>query len=82
VSATTGGAAAGTYTSGTSGTCTVTITINGATGQSAPTGWACYAQDVTTPADAQTQTTTTATTAVFSGTTVSGDIVRFNCTGY
>lgn len=82
VSATVGGATAGTYTSGTSGTCTVTITMNGATGQTAPNGWACYAQDVTTPADAQTQTTTTATAAVISGTTVSGDIVRFHCLGY
>jgi hypothetical protein len=82
VSATTGGATAGTYTSGTTGTCAVTVTMNGATGQTAPNGWTCYAQDVTTPADAQTQTTTTATAAVISGTTVSGDVVRFHCVGY
>src|SRR5579872_952754 len=82
VSATTGGAAAGTYTSGTTGTCTVVITINGASGLTAPNGWACSASDRTTPADVQTNTTSTTTTATISGTTVSGDVVSFYCLGY
>ena len=82
VSATTGGAQAGTYTSGTTGTCTVTVTFNGTTGSTAPNGWACDAQDVTTPSDAQAETTTTQTTAVISGPTTSGDVIRFKCIGY
>lgn len=83
VSATVGGAFAGTYTSGTSGTCTVVITINGATGATAPTGWTCYANDETTPVDVQHQIAPhSATTATISGTTVSGDVVSFGCIGY
>jgi hypothetical protein len=73
-----GGATAGSYHSGTTGTCTVTLT----TGLTAPHGWSCSAQDLTTPADIQTQTATTTTTATLSGTTVSGDVVNFHCIGY
>lgn len=79
---TVGGAAAGQFASGTSGTCTVVITLNGATGLTAPNGWACYANDVTTPADVIHQTASSATTATLSGTTVSGDVVNFGCQGY
>ena len=84
VSATAGGAAAGTYTSGTAGTCTVVITINGATGTTAPNGWYCHATDLTTAADAllQKQTASSTTTATISGTTALGDVVAFSCTGY
>ena len=82
VSATSGGATAGTYTSGTTGTCTVVVTMNGATGLTAPNGWACYASDRTTAADTQVNTTSTTTTATISGTTVSGDVVSFGCAGY
>lgn len=82
VSATTGAATAGTYTSGTSGTCTVVITMAGATGLTAPNGWACYASDRTTVADLITQTASSATTATLSGTTVTGDVVSFGCIGY
>lgn len=81
-SATTGGATAGTYTSGTTGTCTVTITMDGATGLTAPNGWACFANDLTTTADTVKQTASTATTATLSGTTVSGDVINFGCIGY
>ena len=82
VSATTGGATAGTYTSGTTGTCTVIITMNGATGLTAPNGWTCFANDETTPADKQQTTAHATTTATISGTTASGDVVSFGCTGY
>lgn len=77
-----GGATAGTYTSGTTGTCTVVITMNGATGLAAPTGWDCHASDRTTVADLQQTTTSSTTTATISGTTLSGDVVSFNCIGY
>lgn len=82
VSATTGGATAGTYTSGTTGACTVVITMNGATGLTAPNGWSCSASDITTASDLITQTAVSATTATLAGTTVSGDIIIFNCMGY
>lgn len=75
-----GGITAGSFHSGVSGTCTATITI-GAT-QTAPHGWACHANDLTTPADVISQTATAAGTATFSGTTVSGDVVNFYCVGY
>jgi F5/8 type C domain-containing protein len=73
-----GGATAGSYTSGTSGTCTVVVTP----GVAAPHGWACKATDLTTPADVITQTATTLSTFTFSGTTVSADVINFSCTGY
>lgn len=77
-----GGATAGTYTSGTLGTCQVVIKMNGATGLTAPTGWTCIANDQTTPADKQTTIDSTTTTATLSGTTASGDVVSFACFGY
>lgn len=82
VSATSGGSTGGTYTSGTSGTCTVVVTMNGALGMTAPNGWNCAANDLTTPADVQHQTASTTATATISGTTVSGDVVSFSCMGY
>lgn len=79
--ATVGGATAGTFVSGATGTCVVAITMNGATGLTAPNGWSCSASDETTPA-LFTQTAHTATTATISGTTVTSDVVSFHCTGY
>lgn len=75
-----GGATAGKYASGTTGTCTVVVTM----GNSAASinGWACAANDLTTLADTIKQTATTTTTATLSGTTVSGDVVNFHCIGY
>lgn len=73
-----GGATAGSYNSGTTGTCTVTIT----TGITAPNGYSCTAQDTTTTADTQLMTTSNATTATISGATVSGDVIKFSCTPY
>ena len=74
---TVGGAAAGSFLSGTSGTCTVVITLNGATGATAPNGWTCYASDLTTPADILTQSASSTTTCTITGTTVSGDKLQF-----
>jgi hypothetical protein len=75
-----GGASAGSFDSGTSGTCTVTITMGNSV--AAPHGWACFANDLTTSASTIKQTATTTTTVTLSGTTTSGDVVNFACTGY
>jgi hypothetical protein len=79
-STTVGGATAGKFSSGTTGTCTVTITMGDTA--TAPNGWACWAADQTTPADIITQTASNATTATISGTTVTGDVIAFGCVGY
>lgn len=79
-SATVGGATAGTYTSGTTGTCTVVITMgNSAT---APNGWDCNADDRTTVSDIINTIASTTTTATLAGTTVTGDVIGFHCVGY
>lgn len=79
-----GGATAGSYVSGTTGTCTVVLTMNGATGLTAPTGWSCKANDLTTPANTSTftQTASSTTTATIAGTTVTSDVVNFSCMGF
>lgn len=78
-----GGASRGSFHSGTTGTCTPVITMGGATGISGVTnGWACFAVDVTTPADIIQQTASNGTTATLSGTTASGDVIIFNCEPY
>jgi hypothetical protein len=71
-----GGATAGSYVSGTTGTCTVTITL-----PTGPTnGYACFAHDDTTAADyTHSAIVTTVTTLTISGTTVSGDKVVWGC---
>ena len=83
---TVGGAAVGSFKSGTSGTCTVTITIDGATGlfseQTPPNGWYCFATDVTTAADSMKMTTNSTTQCTLSGTTVSGDVIVWGAMGY
>ena len=80
-SATVGGATAGSFTSGTTGTCTITISIG--EGAVAPNGWSCAASDQTTPANLISQTTGGSTsTVVLTGTTFTGDLVSFHCTGY
>jgi hypothetical protein len=81
-STTVGGSTAGTFASGTTGVCTVIITMAGATGITAPTGWACFANDMTTTADKINQTASSVTTATISGTTASGDVISFGCIGY
>ena len=81
-SATVGGATAGKFTSGTTGACTVTITMNGAVGLTAPNGWHCTASDETTPANLISQSASTTTTATITGTTVTSDVISFSCFGY
>ena len=77
-STTVGGAWAGSYNSGTTGTCTVVITLpTGATN-----GYTCWASDTTTPANIQTMTASTTSSATISGTTVSGDVIKFGCLAY
>lgn len=74
-----GGATAGKFNAGAV-SCTLIVTMgNSAT---APNGWACRANDLTTSADTMVQTATAATTATFSGTVVSGDVINFSCIGY
>jgi hypothetical protein len=73
-----GGASAGSFQSGTTGACTVTITP----GITAINGFACSAKDLTTPADEPKQTAYTTTTATLSWTTVSGDLITWSCTGF
>lgn len=73
-----GGNTAGIFTSGTTGTCTVVITP----GLTAVHGWACTANDLTTPADIIAQTAESATTFTLSGTTTTGDQINFSCTGF
>ena len=69
----------GKYTSGTSGACAVTITPYGSTNIIANNGYICNGYDSTTPADLQSQTADTTTSATMSGTTVSGDVVKYAC---
>ena len=78
------GGSIGKFVSGTSGTCAVTISI-GAGFITAPNGWYCGVNDLTTPTDIVHQVTgagDTTTSVMFSGTTVSGDLIKFGCFGY
>lgn len=76
-SSTAGGATAGIFTSGTSGTCTVTVTL-----ATAANGWACSVWDTTTTSDTVKETGFTTGSVTFSGTTVSGDVIAWSCTGF
>lgn len=83
VSSTTGGATAGKFTVGAN-TCSVVITMNGATGLTAPNGWACSIQDRTAPtilAEQSADSTTTATFSIPSGAGAT-DVFSFSCIGY
>jgi hypothetical protein len=75
-SATVGGAIAGQFTSGTTGACTVTITL-----PAAPNGWTCIGSDLNTDT-VFPQTTSSTTSCGISATTTSGDIVHFMAIGY
>lgn len=75
-----GGATAGSYDSGTSGTCTVVVTMGNT--QTAANGWGCSVWDITTNADLQEETAYTTTTVTFSGTTASGDKIAFSCIAF
>lgn len=73
-----GGASAGSFHSGTAGTCTVTITP----GITALNGFVCQAWDITTAADTVKQTAFTTTTCTISGTTASGDVITWMATAF
>jgi hypothetical protein len=75
-----GGATGGSFVSGVSGTCTPTITMGN--NQTAKHGWACWPNDLTTPADVLHEIASDSTTVTFSGTTVSGDLISFGCLAY
>ena len=78
ISAHIGGPTVGAYTSSTSGTVTVTIVV-----PAAPVnGWFCSAHDETTAVDYTQQATVSGTTLTVTGTTVSGDVVKWGCLGY
>lgn len=81
-SATVGGATAGQLASGTTGACTIVITMNGATGLTATNGWACHASNLTTPGNIIQQTATSTTTCSITGVTVTGDTITFSAEGY
>jgi hypothetical protein len=84
ITGTTGGSTAGLFTTSTTGTCTTTITMGASA--TAPNGWACTVEDLTSvPAlftGLMRETSSTATTAVFAGTTAASDNIIFNCIGY
>jgi len=76
-----GGATIGSFNSGTTGTCTVTLTFL----TTAPNAWFCDAQNQTTFAsfaNIMFQNGGSTTTAVLTGTTVSGDVIKFACFAY
>lgn len=85
ITSTSGGASAGKFTIGAN-TCTVVITINGATGLTAANGWSCHANDETTAAGNtglyfNTNNTTTATLTVPAAAAAS-DVIDFACTAF
>lgn len=85
VGTTTGGATAGTFTLA-AGPCTsVALTMNGATGATAPNGWTCQAHDRTAPTvligGESSSTTTTATITIPAGAGAT-DVISFSCTGF
>ena len=84
VSATTGGATSGTFTLGAN-SCNVIVTMNGATGLTAPNGWVCPTVDRTAPTvligGESSSTVTTATIAIPAGAGTT-DVISFSCTPY
>jgi hypothetical protein len=58
------------------------LTLNGATGATAPNGWTCQAHDRTTVADViggETSSTTTTASIAISGTVGATDVISFSC---
>lgn len=72
-----GGLSAGSFTA----TCTSqTVIMTFAT--TAPNGWACEAQDITTTTDTMKQSATSANSCTLTGTTVASDTIVFTAMGY
>lgn len=72
-----GGEIAGSFVSGTTGSCTVVITFP----LSSPNGFVCSSHDVTAGTNF-TQTASSVNTCTVSGVTTSGDVVNFMALGY
>lgn len=79
-STTVGGATSGKFASGTTGSCTVVITMGDT--DTATNGWSCAASDLTTPANLISQSASSTTTCTITGTTVSGDIINFHAIAF
>jgi hypothetical protein len=76
-----GGNTAGTFTVGAGGACaggTYIMTF----AFTAPTGWACDAEDRSTTTDTVQQTATAPTTATLKATVANNDVVQFKCAAY
>lgn len=71
---------AGFITSGTTGSCVSVVTFT----YTATTGWSCGVQNSTTlgATNMVVQTGSSTTTATFTGTTVSGDVITYMCMPY
>jgi hypothetical protein len=85
ITSTVGGATAGKFTIGAA-SCTVVITMNGATGFTANNGYSCHANDETTAAGNtglyfSANSTTTATLTV-PATAAASDVIDFGCDPY
>lgn len=84
VSSTSGGATAGVFTLGAN-SCTVVVTLNGATGFTATNGWQCVAVDRTAPTvligGNSSSNATTASFVIPAGAGAT-DVIGFACTGY
>ena len=78
ITTTLGGTSVGRMTcTGTSGASTITITL-----PTAPNGWVCEGNDLTTTADTVHQTGGSVTTCILSGTLVANDVINFMAMGY
>jgi len=78
----TGGPRAGTVQLGAAGGCTLTITINGATGYTASVGFNCWGGDrtqPTIPAWIESSSTTTTVTMSIPAAASNGDVIGFHC---
>jgi len=82
---TVGGATAGSFNTGAAGACTATVTLNGATGLTAPNGWSCWAGNITTTAANpiwQNGGNTTTATFALNASTANGDTIKWGCLAY
>jgi hypothetical protein len=79
ISATAGGATAGTFTTNTTGTCAASFTM-----PTAPHGWSCFVQDITkhVVTNILIQTGSTVSSCAVTGTTAASDVLTFFAVGY
>lgn len=81
ISATTGGASAGSFATNLTGSCAAVVTFGDPTTTTATNGWSCAVANQTT-ANLIRQTATTSTTATLTGVTVASDVINFHCIAY